>query len=90
MESIKSNQKEEKDPDYDYDEGSEEEYSDDAVSWRGEIELDTIFYPTMKGTLDIDERGTLYLIVASFVLPDGVAELRDEFDFEVSRSKNKT
>jgi len=38
----------------------------------------------MKGTLDIDERGTVYNIVASLALPDGIAEVRDEFDFIVS------
>lgn len=38
----------------------------------------------MKGTLDIDERGTVYNILASLALPDGIAEVRDEFDFIVS------
>ncbi|PSN49824.1 hypothetical protein C0J52_08839 [Blattella germanica] len=81
LEKIKpDNREEEVDPDYDYEEENEES-EEDALSWRGEIELDTILYPTMKGTLDIDERGTLYLIVASLVLPDGVAEVHDEFDF---------
>ncbi|XP_069692884.1 uncharacterized protein Apoltp isoform X2 [Periplaneta americana] len=70
-----------KDPDYDYEEEEDDEESQDALSWRGVIELDTILYPTMKGTLDIDERGNVYTVVASLVLPDGVAEIRDEFDF---------
>jgi hypothetical protein len=82
MESAKQEQAE-KDPDYDYDESDSE--TEDALSWMGIIELDTVLYPTMKGTLDIDERGTVYNIVASLVLPDGVAEIRDEFDFVVSK-----
>jgi hypothetical protein len=73
----------EKDPDYDYDESGGEDENEDALSWRGVIELDTVLYPTMKGTLDVDEMGTVYNIVASLVLPDGVAEIRDEFDFIV-------
>lgn len=74
----------ENDPDYVYDENDSEDETKDALSWRGVIELDTILYPTMKGTLDIDERGTIYNIVASMALPDGIAEVRDEFDFIVS------
>lgn len=70
--------------DDDYDEGDDEDETEDALSWRGVIELDTVLYPTMKGTLDIDERGTVYNIVASLALPDGIAEVRDEFDFIVS------
>lgn len=84
LESTKQEQAE-KDPDYDYDEGDSEDEAEDALSWMGIIELDTVLYPTMKGTLDIDERGTVYNIVASLALPDGVAEIRDEFDFVVSR-----
>jgi len=71
----------ENDPDYEYDENDDEDEAKDALSWRGVIELDTVLYPTMKGTLDIDERGTVYNIVASLALPDGIAEVRDEFDF---------
>ena len=85
LETTKQNGNLEKDTDYDYEEESEDEENEDTVSWRGEVELDTIFYPTMKGTLDIDEKGSLYDVVASLVLPDGVAQLHDEFDFEVSR-----
>jgi hypothetical protein len=81
MESAKQEQAE-NDPDYDYG-SSDGDESEDALSWRGVIELDTLLYPTMKGTLDIDESGTVYNIVASLVLPDGVAEIRDEFDFVV-------
>ncbi|PNF28889.1 hypothetical protein B7P43_G03854 [Cryptotermes secundus] len=80
LESTKQEQAE-KDPDYDYEEGDSEDEAEDALSWMGIIELDTVLYPTMKGTLDIDERGTVYNIVASLALPDGVAEIRDEFDF---------
>jgi hypothetical protein len=89
LESTKKEQAE-KDPDYDYDEGDVEDESEDALSWRGVVELDTVLYPTVKGTLDIDERGTVYNIVASLVLPDGVAEIRDEFDFVVSDSSSSS
>jgi transcriptional regulator of NAD metabolism len=84
LESAKQEQAE-NDPDYDYEEGDSEDETEDALSWMGIIELDTVLYPTMKGTLDIDERGTVYNIVASLTLPDGVAEIRDEFDFVVSK-----
>nr|CAD7263142.1 unnamed protein product [Timema shepardi] len=62
---------------YDYD----EDENKNAISWRGLIELDTFLYPTMKGSLEIDENGPLYTIVGSMVLPDGTAELYDEFTF---------
>jgi hypothetical protein len=84
VESAKQEQAE-KDPDYDYYEGDSDDETEDALSWMGIIELDTVLYPTMKGTLDIDERGTVYNIVASLTLPDGVAQIRDEFDFVVSK-----
>lgn len=67
------------DDDYDYEDEAEE-----PISWSGLVAIDTVIYSTMKGTLDIDQKGTLYVVLGTLTLPDGVAELKDEFDFIVS------
>lgn len=61
----------------------QEKEEDDPFSWEGFVEIDTLLYPTMKGTIDIDQKGTVYDILASLHLPMGEAELRNEFDFIV-------
>lgn len=69
----------EEDEDYEYEDEIEE-----PISWSGLVKIDTLIYPTMKGTLDIDQKGTLYVLLGTLTLPDGTAEFKDEFDFVVS------
>lgn len=66
-----------------YEEYDDEEY-DDPISWTGSVEIDALVYPTMRGTLDVDRQGTLYVVVGKLTLPDGDAEMRDELDMVVS------
>lgn len=66
----------------DEDNEDEEEY-DDSLNWTGSIEIDAIIYPTMKGTLDIDQEGPLYLLEVTISLPAGNATLYDELEFIV-------
>ncbi|XP_063238564.1 uncharacterized protein LOC134540049 isoform X2 [Bacillus rossius redtenbacheri] len=65
--------------DDDYGDYGEEE--EEAVSWAGLLEVDTVLYPTMRAQLDVDEKGSLYVVAGSLTLPDGTAELYDEFSF---------
>ncbi|CAH1158795.1 unnamed protein product [Phyllotreta striolata] len=60
---------------------TEEKDYDDPLSWEGLIELDVIIYPTMKGELEIDQKGTSYILQSKLTMPHGVAEIFDEFDY---------
>lgn len=62
---------------------------EDPFGWEGSVEIDTLLYPTMKGTVDIDQKGTVYDVLASLHLPKGEAELRNEFDFIVNSHKSR-
>lgn len=68
------------------DEYEDEDEMEDPISWSGLVEIDSLIYPTMKGTLDIDQKGTAYVLLGTLTLPGGTAELKDEFDFAVSLS----
>lgn len=68
-----------------YEDGSQEEEMDyDPLNWTGSIEIDAIIYPTMKGTLDIDQEGPLYILQGKLSLPNGVAVVNDQFEFIVN------
>nr|XP_022900792.1 uncharacterized protein LOC111413892 [Onthophagus taurus] len=54
---------------------------EDPLSWEGFVEIDTLLYPTMQGYIDIEQKGTVYDLLASLTLPNGKAELRNEFDY---------
>lgn len=69
---------------YDDEDDEDEEEYDDPLNWTGSIEIDAIIYPTMKGTLDIDQEGPLYLLEVTLSLPAGNATLYDEFEFIVN------
>lgn len=68
-----------------YEDYEEDEY-EEPISWAGLLEIDTLIYPTLKGTLDIDQKGDVYVLLATILLPDGdgKAEIRDEFEMEVT------
>ncbi|KAJ8955428.1 hypothetical protein NQ318_003526 [Aromia moschata] len=59
----------------------EEEDGDDPLSWKGLIELDVIIYPTMKGELEIDQKGSSYILQSNLVMSHGVAVIIDEFKY---------
>lgn len=65
-----------------YEDYEEDEY-EEPISWAGLLEIDTLIYPTVKGMLDIDQKGDVYVLLATLILPDGKAEIRDEFEMEV-------
>lgn len=70
--------------DYDDEDDEDEEEYDDPLNWTGSIEIDAIIYPTMKGTLDIDQEGPSYLLQSTISLPAGNATLYDELEFIVN------
>lgn len=64
-------------------EKEEEDEENDVLRWHGHVEVDTYFYPTITGNLDIDEIDDLYIIEGNLVLPNGTIFLYDELNFEV-------
>lgn len=64
--------------------GEADDDTHDGISWSGLIEVDTIIWPTIKGSLDIDQAGSVYAATVTLTLPDGVAEMTDVLDFSVS------
>lgn len=75
------------DPDDDYEDDEDETFIEEPLNWSGLVEINTIFYPTMKGTLEVDQKGSLYVVMGTLTLPKGTAELKDEFDFLVKCQK---
>ncbi|XP_050313934.1 apolipophorins [Anthonomus grandis grandis] len=56
--------------------------TDDFLSLEGLIEIDAIFLPTMKGELEIDQKGTtLYVLQSKLSLPHGIAVIINEFEY---------
>ncbi|XP_056647213.1 uncharacterized protein LOC130451874 [Diorhabda sublineata] len=60
---------------------TEEKDYDDPLSWEGSIELDVIIYPTIKGELEIDQRGTSYILKSELTTPHGMVEIFDQFEY---------
>ncbi|XP_045482614.1 uncharacterized protein LOC123686485 [Harmonia axyridis] len=59
-----------------------EEYDDDdLMTWSGLVEIDTLINPTIKGTLDIDQKGPVYTIKSKMIMPDGLAVINDRLEF---------
>ncbi|XP_050082628.1 uncharacterized protein LOC126569520 [Anopheles aquasalis] len=61
--------------DYDDDDDDDE----DELNFIGDIELYTIFWPTINGTLELTQRGVKYQATGKIVLPQGVIDLDDTF-----------
>lgn len=57
---------------------------DDFLSFEGLIEVDAIIYPTIKGQLEIDQKGPVYVLQSKVLLPHGTATIFDEFQYVVS------
>ncbi|KAG5880871.1 hypothetical protein JTB14_004019 [Gonioctena quinquepunctata] len=67
----------------------EERDAVDPFSWKGLIELDIIIYSTIKGELEIDQKGNSYILQCKLTMPHGVAHILDEFEFEdILKMKN--
>ncbi|KAH1029523.1 hypothetical protein HUJ05_002749, partial [Dendroctonus ponderosae] len=54
---------------------------DDFLSFEGLIEVDAIIYPTIKGQLEIDQKGPVYVLQSKVLLPHGAATIFDEFQY---------
>lgn len=61
----------------------DESNEQDPISWTGLMELDMIIYPTIKGTLDLDQKGSVYVLLGSLTLPNGTINIKNEFEFVV-------
>ncbi|GLH12107.1 Apolipophorins, partial [Gryllus bimaculatus] len=65
-----------------YDDEAYDDEDEELINWKGSIEVDTFFHPTLKGTLEIEEKDTTYIVASTLTLPNGTAVLLDELDFE--------
>ncbi|KAK4871887.1 hypothetical protein RN001_016011 [Aquatica leii] len=72
---------------------SDEDYDnevEDPINWSGFIEIDSMIYPTIKCSFDIDQKGTLYVLIGTLTLRDGTVDFKNEFDFmDVLNINNK-
>lgn len=74
---------EEEEEEVDEPRGSQEQDEDDEelLNFMAYMELDTIVYPTLKGTLDFEEVEDTYFSFGTLILPQGMIEIRDRFYF---------
>lgn len=56
----------------------------DPFSWMGLIEVDSILFPTINATIDIDQKANVFVLLGTLNLPNGSAEFKDEYEFNVS------
>lgn len=73
----------------DEDEENEEDNDDDdddyeAMNIVGHMELDTMVWPTIIGTIDVEEIGDAYFAFGTVKTPHGVIEFKDIFYYPVS------
>lgn len=61
----------------------EDEEEDEPLSWHGLVEVDAIMYPTMKGELDIDQKGASYVLHGKLLMPHGPATILNVLDYTV-------
>ncbi|KAK9890371.1 hypothetical protein WA026_010464 [Henosepilachna vigintioctopunctata] len=59
----------------------EESLEDNLLNWSGLVEIDSLVYPTMKGTLDIEQKGPIYTFKSKLSLPDGLAVMNDRLEY---------
>uniref|UniRef100_A0A1Y1LL77 Vitellogenin domain-containing protein n=1 Tax=Photinus pyralis TaxID=7054 RepID=A0A1Y1LL77_PHOPY len=62
---------------------SDEDYEEieNPINWNGFIEIDSIVYPTVNCSFDIDQMGNLYVLLGTVSLREGFVEFKNEFDF---------
>ncbi|KAF5300365.1 hypothetical protein FQR65_LT00986 [Abscondita terminalis] len=72
---------------------SSEDYDDeveDPISWNGFIEIDSAIYSTITCNFDIDQKGSLYVLIGTLTLFEGTVQFKNEFDFmDVLNINNK-
>lgn len=56
----------------------------DPFSWRGFVEVDLLTFPTINGTIDIDQKANIYVILGAINLPNNTIEFNNEYEFFVS------
>ncbi|KAF5274561.1 hypothetical protein FQA39_LY07173 [Lamprigera yunnana] len=63
---------------------------EDPINWTGYVEVDSMVYPIIKCSFDVDQKGNLYVLQGKLTLPSGAVEFKDEFDFmDVLNINNK-
>lgn len=58
--------------------------SNEDLNWEGAIEVDIVIYSTMKGVIELNQKGETYYLQSKLTTPHGVATLTDEFHYTVS------
>lgn len=61
----------------------EDEDGEELLNYVGSMELDTLVWPTIVGTLDLEEVNSIYQALGKLRLPQGDVEFRNRLDFEV-------
>lgn len=62
----------------------DKQVSANDLYWEGAIDIDIIVYPTMKGIIELTQRGKTYYLQSKLIVPHGVAYVVDEFCYQVS------
>lgn len=68
--------------DQEEDDDDDDEDEDDPISWDCYLRVDALIYPTVTATIDLEQKGTLYVLLGDANLPRGPAKLRNELNFE--------
>ncbi|XP_053697453.1 uncharacterized protein LOC128744450 [Sabethes cyaneus] len=68
--------------DYEEEEEDDTEDEEDLLNLIGKFELDTIVWPTLTGTLDLEEYKSKYYVTGKLKLPQGYIDIRDRFWLE--------
>lgn len=72
------------------DEDEEPDMTEDFPNFHGNMELDTLIWPTIYGEIDYEEIPDSYVIDGQLVLPQGTVKLRDYFYYpDMLNMKNK-
>lgn len=89
---LKANAESENEPSEDSSSDAVEdlELDQDFLNFHGNMELDTLIWPTVHGEIDYEEIPDSYVIDGRIVLPQGVVHLRDHFYYpDMLNMKNK-
>lgn len=79
-----SSESDEDSDDYDEEDGA------DLLNFVANLELDTYLWPTILGTLDLEEVSEMYYAHGTLKIPQGVIQIRDRLEVPVlTRMQNK-
>uniref|UniRef100_W4VR36 Putative lipoprotein n=1 Tax=Corethrella appendiculata TaxID=1370023 RepID=W4VR36_9DIPT len=74
----------------DEEEEEDDEIEDQLISFFGYAEINVLFWPTIRGNLDFEEIGDVFVLLGTLKLPQGLIEVQDHFYFpDFLTSKNK-